>query len=222
MAEQQRTLMQVSQADLEPGDEIVNRLPEPFADIFAIRRAVPAEPTPEPGTAGTATVRGVEGVRVMRLYPNIQDGEGGYAWASADLIDGKYHERNGYDGTFVHTQGDVTDFAPDARVSTPAVTTPGTETPAETPAPAAFVLPDLYALTMAIANDSPLHLQPERREEFKAAAERVEVLLAEHAVTEDSLAEAVASVPDNYDSGPVGYARALLAQMVLLTGKAAS
>lgn len=55
----------------------------------------------------------------------------------------------------------------------------------------AFVLPTLYALTMAIADDSPLHLPVERREQFKAAAERVRALLAEHAVTEERMEEAL-------------------------------
>jgi hypothetical protein len=72
-------------------------------------------PKPEwkPGTTGTATVRGVEDMFVVRLHPNIQDGEGGYAWASTDLIDGDHKDINGYDGTFLHTEGDVTDFVPD-------------------------------------------------------------------------------------------------------------
>lgn len=105
-------------------------------------------------------------------------------------------------------------------VSTPDVSTTSTETPAETP-PAAFVLPDLYALTMAIANDSPLHLPVERREQFKAAAERVQALLAEHAVTEERLAEAlVATNRSREEAGSWnGDARLILGH---LTRKAAS
>lgn len=73
----------------------------------------------DPGTTGTATVRGVKGLRVMRLQENDTDGLNGYAWVSADLINGKGKAINGYDGTFLHTEEDVTDFVPRAVAATP-------------------------------------------------------------------------------------------------------
>jgi len=54
-------------------------------------------PTYEPGVTGTATVRGVEGVRVMK---RDEDGE----WFSATRVAG-----------FVHQDADVTDFTPDPK-----------------------------------------------------------------------------------------------------------
>jgi hypothetical protein len=81
-------------------------------------------PKPEwqPRTTGVAIVRGVPRRHVIRLAPNTQDGEGGYAWASVDLIDGPRREINGYDGTFLHTEGDVIDFLPDSPTTTLKVT----------------------------------------------------------------------------------------------------
>jgi hypothetical protein len=83
--------------DLEPGDEIV-AITDPHAPgQFTVRREVPEW---KPGTVGTATVRGVEGVRVMRT-----DGTGGadYLWLSSAHIRG-YRQ---------HAATWVTDFVPD-------------------------------------------------------------------------------------------------------------
>jgi hypothetical protein len=52
---------------------------------------------PEPGQAGTATVRGVAGVRVMRMSASER------AWASPVAIRGNHR----------HSESDVTDFVPD-------------------------------------------------------------------------------------------------------------
>ena len=98
-------------AHLEPGDVIVHADKTGAPPEFVVRREVPEI---APGTTGTATVRGVLSTRVIRLHPNVQDGLNGYAWASADLVDGKHKEINGYDGTFLHTEADVTGFAPDS------------------------------------------------------------------------------------------------------------
>lgn len=92
--------------------------------------------------------------------------------------------------------------------------------PVDAPEPRpAFVLPDLYALTTAIADDSPLHLPVERREQFKAAAERVRALLAEHAVTEDSLTTALMPTYFDQEHSARTVARVTLAR---LTGEARS
>lgn len=62
------------------------------------------EPEPEwkPGAVGTATVRGVKGVKVMRLTAS-RVADLGYNWASASLAD---EQR-------LHLDKDVTDFVPD-------------------------------------------------------------------------------------------------------------
>lgn len=100
----------VAIGSMRPGDVFVGY--DTHDRKVTVRREVPAV---EPGTGGWAKVRGLpQPLRVVRLYPNVQDGEGGYAWASCDLVDGKHKEVNGYDGTFLHTEDDVTDFVRDA------------------------------------------------------------------------------------------------------------
>jgi hypothetical protein len=74
---------------------------DPDERTWTVEREVPAEPTPEPGTAGTATVRGVEGVRVMRVVDAFTND----AWASPYLIDGE----------LLHAPEFVTDFVPDPK-----------------------------------------------------------------------------------------------------------
>jgi len=66
----------------------------------APERVVP-EPAVKPGTAGTATVRGEESVRVMRVIDARNPD--GVAWASAIWID----------GWLMHDSAVVTDFVPD-------------------------------------------------------------------------------------------------------------
>lgn len=62
----------------------------------------PPEPEIPVGAAGHATVRGVENVRVMRLYTEDEDG---WVWVSASPV-GRLFD------TF-HDISDVTDFVPD-------------------------------------------------------------------------------------------------------------
>jgi hypothetical protein len=85
----------------------------PWSEWFNYLQPAP-KPEVKPGTTGTATVRGVKGIKVMRVTneggsdPHEMDPN----WVSADLVD-QGHKVNGYDGTYLHHDSDVTDFVPD-------------------------------------------------------------------------------------------------------------
>jgi len=87
--------------DLREGDLVV-AMPTPFSAPI-VERAVPPEPEVEPGTAGTATVRGVEGVRVMRCVRGNPQGD---RWVSATVI----RDEAGNPWTY-HLDTDLADFA---------------------------------------------------------------------------------------------------------------
>lgn len=79
-----------------------------FRDGWTLTDHQPApgpEPEWKPGTAGTATVQGKAGVRVMRLDPDDRTAQI-LPWVSDHMIGGWY----------VHEDADVTDFVPDESV----------------------------------------------------------------------------------------------------------
>lgn len=81
--------------------------------LTAHQPAPEPEPKWEPGTVAEATVRGARGIRVIRATntggsdPHEMDP----TWISADLVD-RGQKVNGYDGTYLHHDDDVTDARP--------------------------------------------------------------------------------------------------------------
>ncbi|WP_036959216.1 hypothetical protein [Promicromonospora kroppenstedtii] len=91
---------------LQPGD-VVSRVPDDRFGVI-VRREVPVPARPEPGTAGTATVSGKAGVRVMRVQPDDRDPRQ-RPWVSDHLIG----------GWFAHAEDEVADFTSDAPPALP-------------------------------------------------------------------------------------------------------
>ena len=89
------------------------------ADVTLLDRPTPPLPT-EPGTTGTATVRGVEGVRVMRTR---QDGSTEMRlWVSEHRV-GSY---------FWHDDSDLADFEPDVITAQNSAITAHNDEPSQT------------------------------------------------------------------------------------------
>lgn len=88
------------------GDLVVERVDavDPARGSFDGTRVRLERPMPAPGTTGTATVRGVPGVRVIRTEIDPTPGLIRTQWASGVMVMG---ER-------MHTGSEVTDFVPDA------------------------------------------------------------------------------------------------------------
>lgn len=99
--------------DLKRSDVIVSVEAHNAVTVEREEPAPEPEPEWEPGTVAVATVRGAKDIRVIRATnaggsdPHEMDP----TWISADLVD-RGQKVNGYDGTYLHHDDDVTDVRP--------------------------------------------------------------------------------------------------------------